>query len=335
MPENPEILVAIQPALFHDLFSDEMQRRLHDLATLTFAVGDENLTSAQLEQHIPGYDIVITGWGTPEFTDEVRAAAAQLKLIAHSAGSIKLMLPPAVFEQGIRVSHVSAALAPPVGETTLLLIMLSLRQFHKIDRAFKHGGWQSARDFSPGIELAGQRIGIIGAGYAGREAMRRLGTLGVELWLYDPYLSADDAAAFGAQQVDLDRLLRECPIVSVHAPTTTETYRMIDAEQFALMQDGAIFINTARPHVIDETALLAELQSGRISAALDVFEQEPLPDHSPFRDLDNVIITPHIAAHTRQARWRQGRFATEEITSFLSDGTLRYEVSRAMLETMA
>ena len=110
---------------------------------------------------------------------------------------------------------------------------------------------------------------------------------------------------------------------------------MIGAEQFALLRNGAIFINTARPHPIDEAALLAELQSGRISAALDVFDQEPLPDDSAFRQLENVIIIPHLSAHTRQARSRQGRFCTDEIERFLRDGTLRYEVTRAKLDTMA
>ena len=110
---------------------------------------------------------------------------------------------------------------------------------------------------------------------------------------------------------------------------------MLGAEQFALLGDGAIFINTARPHPVDEAALLAELQSGRISAALDVFEQEPLPNESLFRQLDNVIITPHVASVTHQARHRQGRFTTDEIERFLRDGTLRYEVTRAKLDTMA
>ena len=110
---------------------------------------------------------------------------------------------------------------------------------------------------------------------------------------------------------------------------------MISAQQFSWLQDGAIFINTARSHLIDEGALLAALQSGRISAALDVFEQEPVPDDSAFRALGNVFLTPHIASHTVEARRRQGEIITEEVTRFLSEGKLCYEITRAMLETMA
>ena len=213
--------------------------------------------------------------------------------------------------------------------------MLCLRRFHQIDHAFKSGGWAAARAFPLGSELAGQRIGTIGASLTGKQTIRRLRAMEAELWVYDPYLSEAAAAELGVKKVGLERLLCECPIVSLHAPSTDETYRMIGAEQFAMLSDGAIFINTARAHPIDEAALLAELQSGRIFAALDVFEQEPLPDDSPFRQLENVILTPHISAHTRQARLRQGQIATEEILRFLRDGSLQYEVSRAKLDTMA
>lgn len=335
MESRPKILIAIRESLYRGLFTDEAHRRLGQLGRLESAASEENLTSRQLAAVVGGADIVITGWGAPVFTEEVLEAADTLKLIAHSAGSIKRLLPPLVFNHGARVTHVAAALAPPVGETTLLLILLALRRFHEIDRAFKVGGWAAARSFELGKELAGQRVGIVGASLTGREAMRRLRTMDAELWVYDPYLSADEAAALGGTKVELDGLLRECPIVSLHAPSTEESYQMIDAERFAMLGDGAIFINTARAHLIDEAALLAELQSGRIFAALDVFAEEPLPDDSPFRRLPNVIITPHISAHTQQARTRQGRLCVDEIERFLRDGSLRYEVTRAKLDIMA
>ena len=150
MIAKPKILIAIRESLYRDLIGVENEGRLRQSGSLTFAARDENLTSAQLAQEIPGVDIVITGWGTPIFTDEVMAAAGRLKLIAHSAGTIKRMLPLPVFEHGTRVTHAAAALAPPVGETTLLLILLSLRRFHQIDRAFKTEGWAAARSFELG-----------------------------------------------------------------------------------------------------------------------------------------------------------------------------------------
>ena len=335
MHDKPRILIALRPALFDLLFADEQQARLRALGDVTMPAQAGDLSEAQLRALIGGHEIVITSWGTPSFSHAVLEAADRLQLIAHSAGSIKLMLPPPVFAAGRRVTHAAEAMAIPVAETTLLLILLSLRRFHKIDRAFKDDGWAAAKALGAGTELAGTRIGVIGAGRSGRQVIKKLNALDAELWLYDPYVSTAQATAMGLRKVALEPLMRECPVVTLQAPSTDETYRMIGAEQFSWLQDGAVFINTARTHPIDETALLAELQSGRISAALDVFEQEPLPDASPFRDLDNVIISPHVAAVTRQAYKRQGQITADEIARFLSEGKLRYEVSRDMLDTMA
>lgn len=335
MENKPNILIAMRPALYDQLFAAAQQERLEALGDLTMQDSEDNLSEAQLTRLIAGKDIVITCWGTPTFSDVVLAAADRLKLIAHSAGTIKRLLPPPVFAAGRRVTHAAAAMAIPVAETTLLLILLCLRRFHKIDRAFKDDGWEAARALTPGIELAGTRIGIIGAGHTGREVIKKLNALDAALWLYDPYVSETDAAAMSLRKVDLETLLRECPVVTLQAPATAETYRMLGAEQFGWMQDGAIFINTARPRLVDQEALLAELQSGRISAALDVFETEPLPNENLFRQLDNVIITPHVASVTHQARHRQGAIITDEVVNFLHNGKLRFEVTRAMLEIMA
>jgi phosphoglycerate dehydrogenase-like enzyme len=110
---------------------------------------------------------------------------------------------------------------------------------------------------------------------------------------------------------------------------------MIGARELGLLQDGAILTNTARSWVMDQDALLAELQGGRIQAGLDVFDQEPLPLESPFRALDNVVLTPHVAGGTVEARRRQGEYMVEEMRRFSSGEALRYRVTEDMLATMA
>ena len=335
MDDKANILIAIRPALYADLFSNEADQQLRELGDLTFQSSEDNLTSKQLARQIGGYDIVVTGWGTPVFNDEVLAAADRLRLIVHSAGTIKRLLPPATFANGRRITHAAAAMAVPVAETTLLLILLSLRQVHKIDRAFREDSWAAAKALPYGSELAGQRVGVVGAGHTGRAVIRRLQAMDAQLSVFDPYLSEEEAKALGVKKAPLEPLMRESSIVTLQAPSTAETNRMIGAEQFSWLRDGALFINTARTHLIDEAALLAELQSGRISAALDVFEQEPLPNDSPFRTLENVILTPHISSDTVEARLRQGQIVADEVGRFLNEGKLRYEVTRAMLDTMA
>jgi len=333
--DKPQILIALRSSLFDQLFADEQQARLRALGEVTMPAPEGNLSEAQLTALIAGHDVVITSWGSPPFSHSVLEAADRLKLIAHSAGSIKLLLPPPVFAAGRRVTHVAYSMSIPVAETTLTLILLCLRNYHKIDRKFKDDGWAAARAFPPGGELAGNRVGVIGAGYTGRAVIRRLLGMETQVWLCDPYVSEEDAAEMGVRKAALETLMRECPIVTLQAPATAETYRMIGAEQLSWLRDGAIFINTARAHLIDEAALLAELRQGRISVALDVFDQEPLPDDSPFRELDNLIITPHIAAVTHRAYRRQGEITVDEVSRFLSEGELRYEVTRDMLDIMA
>jgi phosphoglycerate dehydrogenase-like enzyme len=157
----------------------------------------------------------------------------------------------------------------------------------------------------------------------------------VDVWVSDPYLDDARAAELGVKKVSLDELFANCAIVTVQAPPTDETCRMIGARHFAMLPDNAIFVNTARSHTIDYDALLAELQSGRIQAALDVFDQEPLPSDSPFLKLENVIVTPHVAGASTQARLRQGNAIVEEFERFLAGEPLRYAVSGDMLPTMA
>ncbi len=266
MPKS-NVLVTIVPSLYQQLFTPAMQARLQEVAHVRFNESERNWTSEELAQQIGGYDAVITGWGTPTFTQEVMAAAEKLRLIAHSAGSIKRMLPPAVFDSELQVTHAAVAIAPAVAEMTMLLILLSLRQVHVQDRQLKAGvPWAEARFM--GQELAGQRVGVVGAGYTGRCVIRLLRGWGAEVWVADPYLDAQRAAQLDVTQVSLDELFANCAIVTMQAPPTEETFRMIKASHLAALPDGAIFVNTARSHSVDNDALLAELQSGRIQAAL-------------------------------------------------------------------
>jgi phosphoglycerate dehydrogenase-like enzyme len=336
MAVHPNIYVLLRPSLYAELFSAEADQRLRELGELVHHESETNLTAAQLAERIAEVDILITGWGTPKLDEEVLAAANRLQLVAHSAGSIKAMLPPAVFQRGVKVTHAAVAIAPAVVEMTVLLIMLCLRKVHTLDRQMKAGTpWAALKTLGMGRELAGSRVGVVGAGYTGRGVIRRLAALDAEVWVYDPYLRPEQAAALGVHSAALDDLLRSCPIVTMQAPPTAETYHMIGARELALLPDGAIFVNTARSHLVDQEALLAELQRGRIEAALDVFDEEPLPPDHPFRRLENVILTPHVAGASLQARLRQGSTVVDEIERFCAGEALRFGVTEAMLETMA
>jgi phosphoglycerate dehydrogenase-like enzyme len=335
MSDKPKVFVAFRPSLYGILYSPETDVALRAFGDVTYHDSETNLTSDELAARVPGFDAVLSSWGTPRFTAEVLDAADQLKIVAHTAGSIKNMLPRPVFEQGIVVTHAASAIAGAVADLSLALTMLLLRRVHLNDRLLRDSDWGAARDLPLGREIAGTRVGVVGAGYTGRWFIRLLRAVEAEVWVYDPYLSEETAMALGVKRTELNTLFAECPVVSVQAPATEETYHMIGAEQLRLLQDGACFVNTARSRVIDYDALLAELQTGRIEAALDVFDGEPLPEDNPFRKLGNVVLTPHIAGASVQARHRQGQWMLEELQRFFRGEPLRYQVTADMLETMA
>lgn len=339
---SPRILSILRSSLYEVLFTPECDQALRDLGDVTFRDDEATLSSEELAGLIPGYDILLGGWGTPRLTDEVLAAADKLKLYLHSAGSIKGAVPPAVFDQGIVVTHGAGAIATGVADHSVCLIWMMLRQAHKMDSALKAGkSWEDSHTgygLAPGAlgrEIFGQRIGVLGAGHTGRRFIKLVWALECDVWVYDPYMSDDRAAELGVRKADLDELMSNCSIVSCQLPTTEETHHLIGARELALLPDGAMSTNTARSWVMDQDALLAELQSGRIQAALDVFDEEPLPLDSPFRQLDNVILTPHIAGGTVEARYRQGQYMVEEMQRFLASEPLKYQVTKQMLDTMA
>ncbi len=326
---KPNVLVLPGPTLYHRLFNAETDARLRNLAEVTFNDRDENWTSQELAGRIGPYDGLVTCWGSPPITEEVLDAAANLKVIAHSAGSVKGIIKENVLERGIKVSSASIAMAPAVAEFSLILTFLGLRPIHEYDFGMRRAGrrWDSQEEFGVGWEIAASRIGVVGAGMVGRLYIAKAKALGADVCVCDPYLTGESASELGATKLDLAELLESCPIVVIHAPTTPETHHMIGAAELALMPDNGYLINTARSWVVDQEALLAELRSGRIRAALDVFDEEPLPLDHPFRSLPNVLLTPHIAGATMQTRDRQGECAVRDLENALAGRPLAHEVT--------
>jgi phosphoglycerate dehydrogenase-like enzyme len=159
--------------------------------------------------------------------------------------------------------------------------------------------------------------------------------VGAEVWAFDPYLSAAEAKKLGVHKAELDEVLRACPIVSDHLPVTDETHHLLGAKELALIQDGAVFINTARAWTVDQDALVKELASGRFWAALDVFDPEPLPVDHPLRSMDNVLLTPHMAGITRDCLQDLMATMIDEVERFFKGEPLKYRVTQDMLARMA
>jgi phosphoglycerate dehydrogenase-like enzyme len=325
---QPRIVIDFARELEADLFDDDLLARLDALGVVsrTRARGDQARMSA---------DILITGWRTPALPSK-RGPNDRLRFVVHSAGTIRSLVPKDLIEDGVRVSQAAAGMARSVAELALFFTMSLLRTLQGVDRQMhQQRDWAAASTFGLGRTVATETIGVVGASRVGRIYVELVKALGADVQVYDPYLSQADAARLEVDLVPLDALLSDCLVVALHAPVTPETRNLLSAERLASIRDGGILINTARSAILDTAALERELCSGRLSAALDVFDEEPLPGDSRLWGLPNVILTPHIGAVTRHSRRTQGLIVVEEIERFLRGSALENEVLASTYDRIA
>ena len=329
------ILYLPKIGLSRDILSERARETLSGLGKVVWNEMDRDYTPEELVDLLPGADAVVTSWGVPGFTAEMLAAADRLKIVGHAAGSVKNRLPKAGYDRGIVVLSAAAVIADPVAEYTLWAMLSMQRDLYrydgpmKVDRTWPHGNQGFAH------ELYYKRVGIVSAGLIGRRVIALLKPFHCDVMVYDPYLSEEEAELLGVRTVSLEELFVTGDIVSVHAPTIPETEEMIGQAHFAAMPDGALFINTARAWVGDQAAMKAELATGRIRAVLDVFDKEPLAADDELRDMDNVLLTPHVSGHTSESRGRLVEAVADDIQRFFAGEPLRLAVTWDRLQIMA
>jgi phosphoglycerate dehydrogenase-like enzyme len=293
--------------------------------------------AAFLRAHAGKAEIVVSGWGTQAVDGPTLAAAPALKLVAHAAGSIKPMMSEEAWQRGVRVTGAAQAIAAGVAEFCLGLILTASKRVYWLAERVREGHWSRSDDlFGKPFEIYRQRVGIIGASHVGRRLAELLRPLGCTVVIYDPYWTRQRIESLGAVKADtLEEVFRGCRVVSLNAPTTKETERMIRGSHFAMLPDGALFINTARGILIDQDEMVAELRRGRFVACIDVTVPEPLPIDHALRRLPNVLVTPHVAGAVGENLMRIGEFIAEEIVRYAAGGKLLGEVTHDQLGTTA
>lgn len=331
--EKLRICMSVEPDAHDRLFSAETLARLHSACDVVFRETTGRLTETELAVLGRGCRAVITGWNTARLTADLLEALPNLRLIAHTGISVRPYVDASLFRAGVRVTNAGDAMTVPVAEFTLMQILRALRSGMRENAALKDAGWGIC-DNPAGSDLAGATVGVIGAGRIGRRVIRLLRAFDAIVRVHDPLLSEADAAAMDAARSSLDDLLRASRIVTLHAPAIAATRGMVGTRELALMPDGAWLVNTSRPSLVDGEALMRELRSGRLSAALDVFDREPLPADDPLRSLPNVLLSPHAAFMTVECLHRLGDAAVDEVLRFARDEPLRNEVTLDKIETM-
>ena len=330
-------LLAYAPERNPDTFTPNQRARLESLVTLLRDEPIRDFGAPDVSGALAQVEVLITGWGAPALTTPVLASMPRLKLIAHLAGSVKGIVDPSAFERGIAVVNAADANAIPVAEYTLAAILLGnkralpLRELYRRERR----SLKPLRDRVREIGNYRKTIGIVGASRIGRRVITLLAPFDFTILLYDPYVSVLDAIALGVRSVDLDTLVASSDVVTIHAPATAETHHLIDGRRLALMRDGTLLINTARPSLIDQDALVETLQTGRIDAFLDVTDPEPLPADSPLYDLPNVVLTPHVAGAAGTEVQRLSDLILDELERYAAGAPLRYALRAPELESQA
>lgn len=220
--------------------------------------------------------------------------------------------------RGIAVVNQSGGNKEAVAEHALAMMLTLSKRLIEADRATRSGAAHDRNAFL-GRELNGKTVGVLGIGnVGGRLADLCRGLFQMRVLAYDPMLSAEQVKARGAEKVELNELLEQADYVSVHCPLTKQSRKMMGGEQFARMKPHAYFVTTARGFIHDEEALAAALAGKRIAGAgLDVWEDEPPPSDHPLMQFDNVLISPHIAGSTIEARENMGRIAAEQVLDIL------------------
>jgi phosphoglycerate dehydrogenase-like enzyme len=336
MAARPKALVTAYGELAQLVFPSQVRAQLEEFAEARYNDGDRQFTEQELLELIADVDAVLTTWGAPRFTPEVISAAPRLKAIAHAAGTVKPFVSAAVFARGIVVTNSAGVIARYVGEMALLLTLACLRDLMRYDRGLKEGRSWRVEGAGPPDTLRERRVGLVGFGATAREFAELLQPFHVELLCYDPAVDSSVMAKYGAKPASLEQILTTCKVISLHAASLPSTRHLLNAERLRMIPDGTILVNTARGSLIDTEALVEELRTGRLKAALDVFDpDEPLPAEHPLRNLPNVILTPHVSGPVTSRYHEMGRHSVENVRMVLSGGVPPGAITLAQFETMA
>ncbi len=276
------------------------------------------LTHEELLDAIPAFDALIVR-SASKVGGDVIERGGKLKIIARAGVGVDNIDVKAATERGILVVNTPAGNTTATCELTFTMMLSLARHVPQAAKLMTEGVWEKKKFM--GTQLSQKTLGIVGMGRIGKEVARRAKAFDMKVIAMDPFL--DDAAfkSLGVEKANLERILKESDYITVHSPLTAETRDMISAKQIALMKPTAYLVNCARGGIINERDLADALKENKIAgAAIDVYTKEPFEDPI-FRGLDNIILTPHLGASTREAQDAVAVEAAQAVAQYLTKGT--------------
>ncbi len=289
---------------------------------------DEDRDS-ELAEIIGRYDAIVVRSATT-LTAELLRLGERLRVVGRAGVGIDNVDVEAATRQGIVVANAPESTVVSAAEHTIGLLVALARNIPQAHAALKAGRWE--RSAWGGVELAGKTLGVLGFGRIGQQVARRALGLGMRVVAHDPFVAAERIRELGAEPADsADALLAAADFLTLHLPLTDETRGSIDAGAFARMRDGVRLVNAARGELVDEHALADAIRSGKVAgAALDVFPTEPYA--GPLLELDQVVVTPHLAASTAEAQDRAGVIVAEQVVAALEGDVVTNAVNIASID---
>jgi phosphoglycerate dehydrogenase-like enzyme len=301
--------IAILDDIHHVWNGTDGVRRLRERAEVnvfTSAFGDPAA--------LRGFDALIANRERTKFTRDLFNRLPDVRVIAQTGNHANHIDFAAARERGIVIAQASGGYSIGAAELTIALAGAVMRHIAASDAAIRRGEWPTPS--TP--VLHGKTLGVIGLGRIGRHVARIANAFGMRVIAWSPRLTDDTATASGAERRDLDDLMRESDVVSIHASLTATSRGLIDARRLGLMKPTAYLVNTARGPIVNEPALVTALQENRIAGAgLDVFDEEPLPPSHPLTTLPNVVLTPHLGWPTDHAYQRFASAACEVLLAYM------------------
>ena len=294
---------------------------------------ERQLKPEEFAQYAADADVVMTGWGHP-MIDAAMLEGTRIKLIAHTGGSVADYVAQDVYEKGIKVISGNDLYAESVAEGALGYMLMGLRKMVDYIEDTRAGCWHSER-CGPSEGLLGQTVGLVGMGAITKKLIPMLRPFGVRLKLYSGYpIDAAYLAENKAVQAPLEEIFSTCKVVSIHSALNDRTKGLIGREHFDLLQDGAVFVNTARGAIVREDEMIEALKENRFMAVLDVYCKEPLEPDSPLRQLKNVYCMPHQGGPTIDRKPVVTMRLADDVLRFAEGKPLQHEISSEYAKRM-
>ncbi|UOQ46572.1 hydroxyacid dehydrogenase [Gracilibacillus caseinilyticus] len=296
------------------------------------------MTSQQMKEDLSVLneaEVIFSGWGGPRLDHSLIQAAPNLKAFFYAAGSLKNIATDASWEHEMIITNAVKANAVPVAEFTLSQILFCLKKGWAFTRRIRNTKQFPEKPFDiPGA--FGSTVGIVSLSTVGRMVCELLKPFDIHVIGYDPYINEEEAKKLGVELCSLDELFRNADVVSLHTPLLEETKGMIRYEHFAQMPANSSFINTSRGAIVRESEMIEALKKrSDITAVLDVTFPEPPNQDSLLYQLENVVLTPHLAGSEGQECGRMGYYMLEEFKRYVNGESLRWQVKKEYFDILA